>query len=290
MLKVKSAFSLIELSIVILVIGVLISGFSKYDKIITKFRLISARTQTASSPVTSIKNLVVWYETTSEKSFINSESEDGLPVSIWHDINPQLALKRNATAPSESERPFYKISNFGLPMLYFNGFNSLALPNGTIPSGDSAFTIFIVNSCICTNGYATLYSVGNWSANTKVNYMRYFGQITMEARINSSYQIISAPPQIRNALITYTNTYNNSAGSKGMYIYRSGNLVVGPSAINSGLDDVASDNGYIGRTYWGGEFFFGYIGEVIIYNRYLTTEERKAVEAYLDKKWGTKKV
>jgi hypothetical protein len=30
-------------------------------------------------------------------------------------------------------------------------------------------------------------------------------------------------------------------------------------------------------------------GEVVIYNRYLNTEERKAVEAYLDKKWGTKK-
>lgn len=287
MLKLKKAFSLIELSIVTLVIGVLISGFYKYDKIITKFRLISARTQTASSPVSSIKDLVAWYETTSEKSFINSESEDGLPVSIWYDINPQSAFKKNATS-SGSAKPFYKISNFGLPMLYFNGSNALALPNDTIPSGDSAFTVFIVSSCICTNSYAVLYGVGNWSANSKVHYMRYTGHM-MVARVNSTYRVDNAPSQIRNSLIAYTNTYNNIASNKGLYLYRNGNLV-GTSVINSGLDDVASDNGYIGRTYGGGDNFFGYIGEVIIYNRYLTTEERKAVESYLDKKWGTKKV
>jgi len=52
------AFSLIELSIVILVIGVLIAGVSQGGKMITKFRISAAASLTNSSPVHSIKNLV----------------------------------------------------------------------------------------------------------------------------------------------------------------------------------------------------------------------------------------
>lgn len=75
------AFSFIELSIVILVIGVLIAGVSQGGKMITKFKITTAASLTNSSPVHSIKNLVAWYKTTSEKSFIATESDDGQSVS-----------------------------------------------------------------------------------------------------------------------------------------------------------------------------------------------------------------
>jgi prepilin-type N-terminal cleavage/methylation domain-containing protein len=48
-----TAFSLIELSIVILVIGLLIAGAIQGSKMISKAALSSARTLTESSPVAS---------------------------------------------------------------------------------------------------------------------------------------------------------------------------------------------------------------------------------------------
>lgn len=55
MLKLKkiTAFSLIELSIVVLVIGILIAGFIQGSKLVSKAALNSARTLTESSPVAS---------------------------------------------------------------------------------------------------------------------------------------------------------------------------------------------------------------------------------------------
>lgn len=46
-------------------------------------------------------------------------------------------------------------------------------------------------------------------------------------------------------------------------------------------------NNTIGRTA-PGEFLIGSIGEIIIYDRALSTEERKSVENYLSKKWSIK--
>ncbi len=71
--KNKLGFSLIELSIVILVIGILVIGITKGSRIIRESKLKSAQALTMSSPVASMSNIVMWLESTSEKSFANSE-------------------------------------------------------------------------------------------------------------------------------------------------------------------------------------------------------------------------
>lgn len=65
--KPNKGFSLVELSIVILIIGVLIAGVSQGIDLLQDSRLAAARMLTQSSRVNSIKNLVTWLETTSEK-------------------------------------------------------------------------------------------------------------------------------------------------------------------------------------------------------------------------------
>jgi len=52
-MKKHQAFSLVELSIVILIIGVLIAGVIQGSNLVTKFRIKTAQTLTQSSPVSS---------------------------------------------------------------------------------------------------------------------------------------------------------------------------------------------------------------------------------------------
>ena len=68
MKNLKSGFSLIELSIVVLIIGIIIAGITQASRLVRVSKLSSARTLTQSSPVAGISDLVAWWETTLEKS------------------------------------------------------------------------------------------------------------------------------------------------------------------------------------------------------------------------------
>ncbi len=70
--KSHKAFSLIELSIVILVIGILIAGVVQGTSMVKKSQLVIARNLTKNSPVSRIKDLAAWYETSLESSFKTS--------------------------------------------------------------------------------------------------------------------------------------------------------------------------------------------------------------------------
>ncbi len=67
---------MIELSVVILIIGILISGIRASNAIIKKFRIQIAQTLTISSPVNGILDSVLWLESSLDKNFKSSESSD----------------------------------------------------------------------------------------------------------------------------------------------------------------------------------------------------------------------
>ena len=120
-MKNIKAFSLIELSIVILIIGILVAGVTQSSRLINMMKLQSTRSLTMASPVSSISNLVLWYEPTLEQSFDSSEASDATEVTTWYDINPQSSSKNNAISIG-SARPKYKANCLnGLPCLSFDG-------------------------------------------------------------------------------------------------------------------------------------------------------------------------
>ena len=86
----RKAFSLIELSIVILIIGILVAGVTQSSRLIKQMRLQVARNITTSSPVTSIKDLKIWLETSQEGSLISSTNglnpDNNDKISSWNDI------------------------------------------------------------------------------------------------------------------------------------------------------------------------------------------------------------
>jgi len=61
--KYKKAFSLVEISVVILIIGILISGVSQGIDLYEDFRKNSAKSLTLNSRVGRIPDLLWWIET-----------------------------------------------------------------------------------------------------------------------------------------------------------------------------------------------------------------------------------
>ena len=61
--KLKLAFSLIEISVVILIIGILIAGISQGIDLFADYRFITAKNLTKNSRVGRIEDLEIWLET-----------------------------------------------------------------------------------------------------------------------------------------------------------------------------------------------------------------------------------
>ena len=106
------AFSLIELSVVILIIGVLVLGVTQGSRMMREAKLTSARSLTTSSPVASIEGLAMWLEATSEKSFKSSEAVNTAigstgTITDWYDINPQTTSPNNANQATSDKKPRY---------------------------------------------------------------------------------------------------------------------------------------------------------------------------------------
>ena len=146
--KHQKAFSLVELSMVILIIGILIAGVSQGIDLYSDFKLASARNLTSGSIVARVPNLSMWWETTMENSFANPKPNDGELINQWNDINSQRAMKINLFNTSNSDsRPTYKASAINnLPALKFS--NAQELRSADI-KGDSFFsnneiTVFLV--------------------------------------------------------------------------------------------------------------------------------------------------
>ena len=91
--KITKAFSLIELSIVILIIGILVAGVTQSSRLLKQMRLATIKNLTLNSPVSSIKDLAVWLESTMDQSFLDSEENTGSAISVWNDLNPQASSK-----------------------------------------------------------------------------------------------------------------------------------------------------------------------------------------------------
>lgn len=288
--KNRTAFTLIELSIVILIIGIITTGITQSSRLISSFRISSAQNLTINSPVAGISDLVTWWESTLDNSFIDREASDGAAVASWNDINPQLNNKHNITQATSNRKPTYIRSAInGLPSLKFDGGDYLELPYS--PNfGSNDFTIFAVTQPLAAPAASTYGTVLSFRDSTAKGYILYIASnLKYQTWIgvnNSSWQgsaIVADGALKTTSLLSatyvsasgtyklYSNTSLRGTGSYSPYTTNTQR----PFRIGAGRNESTPAS-----------YFNGYIGELIIFSRALKTEERTSVEAYLKKKWG----
>ena len=273
----RRAFTLIELSVAIVIISILMAIAAKSANLLPAARLANARSITSKSVVPTIPGLVAWYESSSIDSFKTNEAVNNGQISEWRDISPNsIASQQNKLTRTASSAVTYVTSGIGkLPSVAFNGSGKLSL--ASFYQGNSAQnTIFIV---------AKPYAIGPGIVATD-------SAVTPSTKVtlNSAgiYADWGQSAQISDSSCCTTNTdyiiafYANGSSSKG-YI-NNASTMAGGSTINPGAGTL---NGLtVGSSYDNTSSFNGLISEVIVYSRPLKDYERKEVMRYLNKKYG----
>ncbi|MCE3255901.1 MAG: hypothetical protein K0R25_1395 [Rickettsiaceae bacterium] len=292
--KAKLAFSLIELSVVILVIGILVIGITKGTSLMRSAKLQSAQSLTKNSPVSVIDGLKLWLESTSDKSFNSSEKTDGGAggngtITKWYDINPQYSNGLSADQSTAANMPIYTSNAInGLPALKFAGNDWI---RATIPMITSetleVFTVCKRIAFVSNTSSASFHRGLTGSDNDSVEELvlawerAVVANNRLEAYRANVIKSAKAPHPGNNIPYIFSTRFD---GTNNTSYYNGVAQTPFASTGNFGFDNIL-----VGGRWDSGaviSMFNGYIGELIIFNRSLTATERKDVTKYLGDKWG----
>lgn len=274
-LGTKPGFSLVELSIVVLIIGGMTGSLVGANNMVKRSRLVKAKSETASSPVKNMDGLALWYEAVMEESI--DTANNATNISIWHDLGPN---KINATQATSGNQPKYIDSAINkLPAIRFDGIDDLmTFVGGKIANNN--YTIIIVEQRRTGTG-ANYFLSGTGSA-TPNSYL-YLGYSDtshiVHGQTNNSYLVNTASYGLFSSPKIHVFTHNSNSGKK--YYQNTGPLGSGSETTPTALVS------YVGASIGGtsSNFYNGDIGEIIIFNRTLSDAEQDNIENYLAKKW-----
>lgn len=275
----KSAFSIVELSVVALVIAILVGIVANASGLVLNANLATARSLTKSSPVNDLSDdLVLWYETTMPQSIDDVSADDNEFVSTWYDLSP---YKNNAIAGSAPS--YIKDGINGLPVLRFDGndyleHDMLLLNNGnytmimvTQRHSDSGKYFFGYASSPATGGGIIMQYLDNNPNKIRVNHGS-AGSYDVDVNVfKESVPNIFIFDYDLNATIARAYVGGNLSNEH--------DFIVSSEPLNLG-DTNYHLGGHLAN------YFTGDFAEVIMFNRLLSDTERKDIERYLGKKWG----
>ena len=251
---------------------------------------------TASTPAfspSSISELRTWYDANDATSITKRTGTDF--IERWND---KSGNNYNLTQSTASSQPLYTGGTIvpswsGNSYIYFDGGDSLIRTTGTSFS-DSGFTYFYVVKMIDSLSSDSL--ILNYTDQAPpVNAGKY-----------RAYQATAVFPANRSLTLGADNNFmrfdwttpSATLGGKNEYQYGwvsgttagafsgSVNDIAWTATGSAGTvpDDVAAIS--VGANNNGDAPIFGYVGEIIVYGKVLTTAEKNNVETYLKNKWG----
>ncbi len=281
----KNAFSLVELSIVILIIGILIAGVSQGIDLYQDMRLATARSLTLNSRVNRIEDLTMWFEATSEKSFENPNPQDGDRIALWKNINLKLSNRIDVVQTTTNSKPFYVKNGINnIPALRFDNAQFLIASNvkiSEIVSSNQA-TVFVVQNNFSGDDTTSTFGWNN-------------GNYRFQSHAQEWGKVLIDYGNGRTSTATLTNFLNQN---KIITFLKNGSVVkikinaeilansTSSATIDMSLSADFSIGKYLPAT--NDYYFYGYIGEFIVFKRALTDAEINEVEQYLSKKWSIK--
>ncbi len=298
----KSGFSLIELSVVIIVIGILVIGVTKGSTILNKARIQSAQNLTHSSTVNSMIGLVAWFDASSAESIKTStianeatteygNIADGDFVSGWKSINPLSTKKFEAIArTSDSYRPKYTKDGINnLPSISFDGSGALStLGEAPVSRGNDTSTFVIVWKKNTTAPSMILSQNASDDTDYQAVEILNSGSTLYFYDERSTSAVISGAVQPNVPYITILRVDNNN--TQNIKMFHNNNTEVSVTSANRTLLNISDQSLIIGGRYPTSTSLClnGYISEVIVFNRALKKSEIASINTYLSKKYAIK--
>jgi prepilin-type N-terminal cleavage/methylation domain-containing protein len=279
--KNRKGFSLIEISVVILIIGVLIAGISQASDMIDEAALKGARTASKGSRVGRIRDLVLWLDAVSDGGSLTATSKqavDGDPVTQLKDLNPRSSAK--FTLAGTSTFSSNKVS--GLPGLNLNGESNFFKLNDRFDNSTGEYTIYLVYQPVVIPTATTVILEKRSATGTVFPYK-------LELESTGFYKLSDNTGSVYGAK-------KASAGKVNVIALTRSALTLGIEVddvykSDTGGTGVNSDELIIGAQNAAPLAVFnkGRIGELIIYERNLVASEKDDIELYLFKKWKIEK-
>ena len=221
----------------------------------------------------SISGLFAWYDATDTSTLTMVANA----VSQWND---KSGNGYNVTQGTGSKQPTYTTNQQnGLATLVFDGGDTLVMPSGVYAFANGNQTLFCVAKRNTEAG--TVNRLMSMNSGGAANFRLILGYSSVAASIqygcngtgtiaskagatNTNYQIILGGL----SSTTQSITFNNNTKSTG-----------------TGAAQVV-DSAYIGSNTDTDRYLTGGIGEIIMYNRALDSNEELAINRYLASKWG----
>jgi hypothetical protein len=239
----------------------------------------------------SISGLVLWLDPTDSSTYTISTG-----VSAWND---KSGGSRNFAQSTGNNQPALSTIN-GKTAFSFNGTSHFLSSSSTLLTGNGAATLFMVVEGTFTGTDAHLFNHNTAAGGADSN------QISVQWRADQGSAWVFGTLRTRVKSLRSGTAYNadqrfdsvdvsgrgavtaeagfNASSATNVSRWRG---TASPSA--SGTSDAGAETGMsIGcrNNSTRSLFYAGRVGEVIAYNRALTTAERNAIQSYLARKWG----
>jgi hypothetical protein len=242
--------------------------------------LSSAGTPAGNVFPSSIPDLVARYDAMD----LSSISLSGSDVTQWNDLSGNA---RHATQGTSTNRPKSGTRTInGKNVIDFDGTNDYLINDGVAASftgEDKPYTVFLVQQKD-TTGRA------GWVLNNTASARQFVYQVNeiMTLRDNNDVQVVQtlAGSDATTALfstwrssgLSFTGWINKTLVNTGTS-YNIASITLNRSTIGATASQGGVPNNF-------GNFYDGAMGELIYYNRQLTTTEVTQVQNYLSEKWG----
>ena len=275
--KNRRAFSLLEVSVTIIIIGILLVAVIGSKQMIKKSRILSAQSETRSSPIISIPDNKLWLESSLDDESFGEGLSTGDAITSWSDAS---LTKDKTTITLEGTGPTYSNSINHVQAVKFDSTsatNHLKIVNPEFLN-NTDYTIIILENKLSQNTGG-----GNYLLGTSGSFS--IGYESETSIIQSNDGSVSGDNQA-SVEATYSNkprmlvfTHTSATGNK---FYVNGTLANEDSSdeAKAHLADLSTAAPLkIGKNY------NGEIGELVIFDRNLKNTERKDIEDYLSDKW-----
>lgn len=230
-----------------------------------------------------VPGLVAWYRADNGAIIASGSS-----VGTWKDMSPQHLY--DATQATGSSQPTFNATGAnGKPSLTFDG----TADNFGLPSGFADFTqgasFFIVTKPATLTSGKRFFELSTGGSSNQI-YMQEFGGTGTGggfyyASGGSTRKVEVSSGALTSGVVQLFEATLDTAGAATLY---TNGVQLGQTTGLPGIPNATRTQNSLGKAAGSSAWFSGDIAEVLVYNTYVTPEQRKLIEGYLYSRYGIK--